>query len=50
MTTNDERVPGQKPLIHETPAEAEPLDSNEDADEAVEVLQPDGEPVERAPR
>lgn len=46
-TTDDERSPGQKPLIHETPAEAEPLDSNEAADDAVEVLQPDGKPVER---
>ena len=45
--SDDERKPGQKPLIHETPAEPEPLDSNEGADDAAEVLQPDGTPVER---
>jgi hypothetical protein len=43
----EDRQPGQKPLVHETPAEPEPLDSNEDADDAVEILQPTGEPVER---
>ena len=42
-----DREPGQKPLVHETPADPEPLDSNEDADDAVEVLQPDGTPVPR---
>jgi hypothetical protein len=45
--SGDDRASGQKPPMHETPAEPEPLDSNEDADDAVEVLQPDGEPVER---
>lgn len=33
--------------MHETPAEPEPLDSNENADDAVDVLQPSGEPVPR---
>lgn len=47
MTSGDDRTSGQNPLIHETPAEPERLDSNETADDAVEVLQPDGEPVER---
>lgn len=47
MTSDDDRAPGQKPLIHETPAEAEPLDSNEAADDAVEIQQPDGTPIER---
>jgi hypothetical protein len=46
MTRDEERAPGQKPMIHETTAEPEPLDSNESADDAVEVLQPDGTPVE----
>ena len=45
--TEDDRAPGQKPPFRETPAEAEPLDSNETADDAVEVLQPDGAPVPR---
>jgi hypothetical protein len=45
--TEDDRRPGQKPQFRETPAEPEPLDSNETADEAVDVLQPDGTPVER---
>ena len=47
---NEGRSEGQKPLVHETPAEPEPLDSNEGADDAVEVLQPTGEPVERPAR
>jgi hypothetical protein len=47
VSENDGRANGQKPLLHETPAEPEPLDSNEGADDAVEILQPDGEPVER---
>ena len=48
MTTdNDGRSKGQRPLFHDAPAEPEPLDSNEKADDAVEVVQPSGEPVER---
>ena len=51
MTTeSEERAPGQKPPFHEPPAEGESVDSNEDADDAVEVLQPDGTPVERPAR
>jgi hypothetical protein len=47
MHDDAEREPGQHPLVHETPAEPEPLDSNERADDAAEVVQPTGEPVER---
>jgi hypothetical protein len=38
----------QAPLVHESAADNEPLDSNEAADDAVEVLEPDGEPIERS--
>jgi hypothetical protein len=37
----------QAPLVHERPDDNEPLDSNEHADDAIEVRQPDGEPIER---
>ena len=37
----------QNPLVHESPADNEALDSNEAADDAVEIAQPDGEPIER---
>jgi len=37
----------QSPLVHESPAEVERRDSNEDADDAVEIQQPDGQPIER---
>ena len=47
MGARDERrSDGQNAPFRETPAEPEPLDSNETADDAVEVLQPTGEPVE----
>jgi hypothetical protein len=45
--SDDERETGQNAPVHETPAEPDGLDSNEEADDADEVLQPDGEPVER---
>ena len=37
----------QAPLVHESPAEVERLDSNEAADDAAEIVEPDGEPIER---
>ena len=37
----------QAPLVHESTAPVERLDSNEAADDAVEIQQPDGEPIER---
>jgi hypothetical protein len=39
--------PGQHPLVHETPAAPGIHDSNEDADDAVEIHEPDGTPIER---
>lgn len=48
MTNERDRSPGQAPPVRETPAEPEPLDSNETADDAVEIVQPDGTPAPRA--
>lgn len=42
-----ERAVGQRPLVHDTPADSEPHDSNETADDAVEIQEPDGTPIER---
>ena len=47
MTERDESEQRQAPLVHESTAPDEQLDSNEAADDAVEIQQPDGEPIER---
>jgi hypothetical protein len=49
MTERDTEAQPQRqaPVVHESAAPRERLDSNESADDAAEIVQPDGEPIER---
>ena len=41
---DEEREPGQHPIVHEGAA-PDPEDTNEEADERATILQPSGDPI-----